>query len=303
MVPFALFGAAFYAVYAACNKYVYRSGLGAVPAAILVVSTCGLLAAPLLLCCDTHWVPATAWHALFLCAVSSPAMFLATYSYSREDASVVGPVISVKIVALPFVEAFLFGKSLSAGVWAGAGLAAAGIVFVSQTDRWTLKPSHLLRPGVLMMATAALVFAVGDVVCGDAIPHWPSSWQFTVHITFLQGLVGLALLGGLRLAGWTSRKAFRVDAPAMRRAALPLAAGGTALLVAQLCLFQSMGLGGNVTLTNILYSTRSLMVVGLMAALVFLGHSRVEHAGWRAYTFRAAGAALLATAILVALQC
>lgn len=309
MIAFALIGAAFYAAYAACNKYVYRSGLGGVPAAMLVITVCGLMAAPLALLCDTHWVPATAWHALFLGAVSAPAMFLATYSYSREDASVVGPVISIKIVALPFVEALLFGKSLSAGVWTGAGLCATGIVLVSQTDRWTLRPSLLLRPGVVMMACAGLVFAVGDVICGDAITYWPDSWQFTVHLTVLQAAVGAACLLAIRL----SSRSFRVrgnsptvfgrlDLPALRRAAVPLAAAGGAMLAAQLCLFRSFQLGGNVTLTNILYSTRSLMVVALMAVLVFVAHSRVERAGWRAYAFRASGAVLLACAIFVALR-
>jgi hypothetical protein len=156
-----------------------------------------------------------------------------------------------------------------------------------------------------MMACAGLVFAVGDVVCGDAIPHWPSSWQFSVHVMVLQAMVGLACLGAIRLAGGraaTRRRDFRLDAPALRRAARPLAVGGVAILVAQLCLFRSFELGGNVTLTNILYSTRSLMVVGLMAALVFIAHSRVERAGWRAYAFRASGAGLLALAIIVALR-
>jgi drug/metabolite transporter (DMT)-like permease len=232
-------------------------------------------------------------------------MFLATYSYSREDASVVGPVISIKIVALPFVEAFVFGKPLATGVWIGTGLCAAGLVLVSQTDRWTLRPSLLLRPGVLMMACAGLVFSVGDVISGDAIPHWPSSWQFTVHATVLQGAVGLALLAAIRLVrGRTGirRGDFRMDVPALKRAAGPLAAGGVAILAAQLCLFRSFELGGNVTLTNILYSTRSLMVVGFMAALVFVARSSVERAGWRAYAFRASGACLLAAAIIVAIR-
>jgi len=304
LVLFAFVGAAFYAAYAVCNKYVYRSGLGGVPAAILVITACGIVAAPLLFFCDIHWVPATAWHALFLGAVSAPAMFLATYSYSREDASVVGPVISIKIVALPFVEAFVFGKPLATGVWIGAGLCAAGLVLVSQTDRWTLRPSLLLRPGVLMMACAGLVFSVGDVVAGDALSHWPSSWQFTAHVTVLQGAVGLALLAAIRLVRGRAgirRGDFRMDGPALKRAVGPLAAGGVAILAAQLCLFKSFELGGNVTLTNILYSTRSLMVVGFMAALVFVAKSRVEKVGWRAYAFRASGACLLATAIVVAL--
>jgi drug/metabolite transporter (DMT)-like permease len=305
LISFALIGAAFYATYAVFNKFVFRSGLGGVPAAILVITACGIVSAPLLPLCDTHWVPATAWHVLFLGAVSAPAMFLATYSYSREDASVVGPVISIKIVALPFVEALLFGKSLATGVWIGAGLCAAGLVLVSQTDRWTLRPSLLLRPGVLMMACAGLVFSVGDVIVGDAIPHWPSSWQFTVHMTVLQGVVGLALMAGIRLFRGRPgmlKGDLRLDMPALRRAIVPLTAGGVAMLAAQLCLFRSFELGGNVTLTNILYSTRSLMIVGFMAALVFVGHSRVERAGWRAYAFRASGAGLLAVAIIVALR-
>jgi drug/metabolite transporter (DMT)-like permease len=305
LVLFALVGAAFYAAYAACNKCVFRTGLGGVPAAILVITACGIVASPLLFCCDIHWVPATAWHALFLGAVSAPAMFLATYSYSREDASVVGPVISIKIVALPFVEAFVFGKPLATGVWIGAGLCAAGLVLVSQTDRWTLRPSLLLRPGVLMMACAGLVFSVGDVISGDAIPQWPSSWQFTVHATVLQGAVGLALLAAIRLVRGRAgirRGDFRMDGSTLKRAAGPLAAGGVAILAAQLCLFRSFELGGNVTLTNILYSTRSLMVVGFMATLVFLARSSVEKAGWRAYAFRASGACLLAAAIIVALR-
>jgi drug/metabolite transporter (DMT)-like permease len=47
VIPFALLGAAFYAVYAASNKYVFQSGLGGVPAAILVITVCGLFALPL----------------------------------------------------------------------------------------------------------------------------------------------------------------------------------------------------------------------------------------------------------------
>lgn len=304
LITFALLAAVLYAGHGAANKYLFQTGLGGVPAAILVPTAAGMMAVPLLFFCDTHWVPATTKHVLWLCAVSAPTFFMATYSYSREDASVVGPVINVKIVALPFVEGLLFGKALGTGVWIGAALSAAGIALVSQTDRWTLKPALLLRPGVLMMAGAGTVFAVGDVVIGDAIRHWPDSWQFTILMNALFGVIGLIVLGVMRAVRGRTRMregAFRMDAAALRQAAVPLAVSGAAILVAQLVLFESFARGGNVTLSNILYNTRALFIVGLMALLVLGVRSRVEKAGWRAYACRASGAGLLLLAIWVAL--
>jgi hypothetical protein len=82
-----------------------------------------------------------------------------------------------------------------------------------------------------------------------------------------------------------------------RGALLPLLVSGAAAFGYQYFFFQAFALSKGLTWVNIVYNTRNLMVVLLMAVLVLGARSTVEQAGWRAYTYRVIGAALTLTAV------
>lgn len=263
----------------------------------------GLLALPLLYILDVNWVPETL-PAMLAVSVGVPIGFcLAIQAYSHEDASIVGPVLGLKAVFLAGLESAVGGRILGAPIWAAALFSTAGIALLSQRDEWSLKPRDVFRRGVALVALAALVFSVCDMIIIRAVVQWPSSLHFTLALNVLY----LAVCGFCLLIWARFRRVALVRelGGPMNRRNLKAAAGALIvsaffILLTQFLFFVSLAAGRQVTLSNILYNTRGLFVIGLMALLAW-GGGRAERAGRRAYLYRALGGLLILAAVALAL--
>jgi len=279
------------------NKHVVAPHtLGALQATFLIQILAALCSVPFIIA--LHQAPPTAAWLPVLVAV---ALGLGGYvvlmlAFTREDVSVVGPILGLKVIFLAVLESLLHRTIITPGVALGALVSMVGITFISQRDRWSLQTRDLLRPGVVLMAVAAFAYAVCDLFIKQAITNWNgNSLGVTLYITCFMGVGSLLALAGQ--ACWST--ADRVQWSRIRPVLWPLLISGATVLGTQYALFTAFGLSTSVTFTNIVYNIRGLLIVGLTAFLVLGRGSTVERAGWRAYTFRATGAVLTLVAIVL----
>lgn len=301
---FALAAAVANSIHSVATKFVVGDGtLRPLPATFLLQVIAGTIAVASILVSRVPYVPAAMPYVLGVVGVALVGFIFMMASFARDDASVVGPVLGLKVIFLALLESLMYGKSVGIGVWLGAVVSVIGITLISQTDEWSLHPRDLLRPGVLLMAICALTFSVSDLFLKQAINHWyGQSWGVTVYIVSLMGMLSaLIIFGAARLPALHTlelRAATRWTVVHPMRWALLIS--GVMLFLYQYLFFTAFSLGKQLTLINIIYNTRGLLLVVLMAVLVLGRGSKVEHAGWRAYVYRVSGAVLTLGAIVLA---
>ena len=289
-------------VYSIATKFAVADGsVRPLPAAFFVQIIAGIIAAAFLLVNNIIPQPAAMPYVFGVVAFALTGFVLTTTAFAREDASVVAPVLGLKVIFLAFLESLFRQHEIGIEVVLAAVVSVIGLAFISQTDRWSLHPRDLLRPGVLIMALGALTFSISDLFLKGAVDRW-SALSVTAYALTIQALISLTLLlalvrlrvpavGGLRLDQWGL----------LRRVRWPLLIGGVTAFAYQYFFFLAFARGENLTQINILYNSRNLMVVLLMALLVLGGKSTVERVGWRAYTYRTIGALLTIAAVALAL--
>lgn len=298
---FAILAAASNSLSSVANRFLaVRGGLHAVASSLLVQVASGTLAVGYLCVARLPLVTAALPQVLTVAVVSLVGFTLIMASFAREDASAVGPLLGVKVIFLAVLEWLLWGHGLGLGIWLGGLVSVAGMVCIAQHDRWSLHPRDLLRPGMLMMLAAALCFAICDLFVKQALQLWHGSGLsvslYLIAFTGGMAVLTLLLVPRMRPTGWLAG-----DRSGWRTAAWALPVSAVTNFFTQFLLFTAFAAGNSVTLPNILYNTRSLFVVLLAAGLVLGGGSTIEHAGWRAYTYRTIGAVLTLASVVLAL--
>ncbi len=294
-------------VHNVATKFLVADGkIHALPAAFLLQGICGVIAVVGIL--GGHVAPVAVampyvWAVVIIGLLGFALMMGALV---REDASVVVPMLGVKVIFLALLEPLLLDKAVTPGIWAAAVISVIGLAFISQTDRWNLRPYHLLRPGVLMMIAAAGVFSISDLLLKQALNLWQgSSWGVTSYVLSLQGILalcGLLVLSLLRSPMMGDFSLMRVSAlGVLRPTQWALWLSALSAFAYQYAFFTAFSLGKQITQINILYNARNLLVILLMALLVLGHHSEVERVGWHAYLYRTIGAVLTLCAIVLAL--
>lgn len=219
-----------------------------------------------------YWQPLTG-ALLFLAA--QVCMFLAI---TRGDVSVAAPVMGVKVILVALLSSVLFAEGVPFKWWIGATLSTLAVGLLNLEG----KGQHHRRVGqtVVLTLISAVLYSLSDVL----LQHWGGAWGAGNYMPPLFFFVGLFSLGLLRFA---HGGIFAITRPAWRWV-IPgaifnaLTNGGIAL---------TLGIWGNATAVNIVYSTR-----GLFSVLVvwLAGH-------WFANTERQAGRAVLVSRLIGAL--
>lgn len=207
-------------------------------------------------------------------------LFLA---FTRGDVSVAAPVLGVKVILVALFSSMLLAGQVPLRWWIGAGMssAAVGLLNFGGTGR-----HRQTRQTVMLALASASLFALSDVLVQRWAPGWGQG-NFFPPLFLAVGMYSFVLLrfsqGGL--TGISPRAWRWVAVGALINA---LTNSGIAI---------TLGVWGNATAVNIVYSTRGLFSV----LLVWLtGH-------WFANEERKAGRAVLlsrlagATAIIVAI--
>ena len=303
MSPWALLlplGAGF--IYA-CGAIAVKRSLGAGISGSWVNFLCNILLA---LCFQIFWffpgsrmtfdsmlAPATCGALFFLGQI---ATFRAL---SSGDVSMATPLLGTKVILVALFSLFIIGRSLPASWWLASLLASIGIALISYSPGG----SHRKLASTLCWSLAAAsLFALTDVL----VQHWVELSGYSRFAPLMFGTTGL--LSFLFLPPLLKGKRHGKNCPGKvgfsKDAVIWLTAGALLLALQALGIYSAIGLYGSATLTNILYGSRCLWSVLLVALLgVLAGDTFVSHGssvavmGWRF-----AGAMLLFTAMVLVLH-
>ena len=199
------------------------------------------------------------------------------------DVSVATPVLGVKILLVGILATVLAGERLGASLWIAAALSSAAIALLHAGGGGA---HRRVGTTILLSGLAAVIYALFDVL----VQKWSPNWGAGRFLPVMMGFVALF--------------SFAVRAPNAVPKAQPGAggwlAGGAAFLGLQGLMFvTAVAIYANVTVANVLYSSRGLWSV---VAVWLVGHwfgNREQHLGGRVIGWRMVGAALMLVAIVL----
>ena len=237
------------------------------------------------------------------------------YALTRGDVSVATPVVGTKVVFVAFFVTFLVGDPVAADLWASAAMSVGGIVLLNvggggkPAAGMAKTPDGLNAPGLVGGANHArrarrrnlagtIAASLGAAVCyglfDTLMRQWGQSWGAGRLLAYTMGLSAAASLALVPLFEGRLRD---VPRPAVR----PLLAGAFLLAVQAVFITLAVGLYADTPRINVVYNARGLWSV---LAVWLVGHwfgNAELRAGGIVLRWRAAGAALLLAAILVAI--
>lgn len=199
------------------------------------------------------------------------------------DVSVATPVLGLKIVLVAFCSVLMLPDPVPLVWWIAAGLSTGAIMLLSRGES---RPKHAVGRTVLMAGLSAGCFALADVL----VQKWAPLWGVSRFLPLMFGSVALLSLGLIPF--------FSAPLRTVPTAAWPWLAAGCVLLALQAgSMAYALGVFGDATAVNIVYSARGLWSV---AAVWLVGHwfsseeQRLAPAVLRSRLF---GAALMLAAI------
>lgn len=206
----------------------------------------------------------------------------------RGDVSLVTPVLGSKVVFVAFATTMMIADGMSSLMWIAAVFTTAGIFLMSGTDLKTPPGARLAGP-VTMALISASFFAFSDVILQRWAPDFGGRAFLAVMSATTGGLSALAMGVGLR----------RPPMPWNR--AMAWAVGGSALVAAQSVLMGwSLAFFDDAIGVNVVYATRgmwSLLIVAFFGPLI---GNRERHESGRAYGVRVIAGSLLMAGVLCA---
>ena len=221
------------------------------------------------------WDPESALAAVLAGSALFGGRIFAVKALEHGDLSVVAPLLALKTLLVALLSMLTRPESVDPRLLGAAALATAGVALVQKSPS-TGFAAH--RKAVLLAAAASLLFAVTDVIV--------QKFASRMGIGYFQPLMFLAVclfVPFLRRGGATPPGAGR-----------PMVLGSAVLGLQTTLVLVAIGVTGQATLVNIVYSTRSLWGVALD---FFTGGKSVRRlAGWRI-----AGGSLLVAAVALAL--
>ena len=219
--------------------------------------------------------------ALFL--VGQLFTFLAV---ARGDVSVAAPVLGVKVLIVPALSPFFVDDELSSKVWIAAAVAVVGIGFVQARDK------SIERSLIVASVGYALLAACSMTLFDLLIQRWAGVWGAGY---FLPIAFGFAALFSLAFAPLADRPACLSRRGVIR----PLAIGCVLMAIQAIGMTVTLGLYGDATRVNIVYSLRGLWGVLLTW---FLTRNLVDSKiapGNRTMMMRLIGAVLIGVSVVI----
>lgn len=208
-------------------------------------------------------------------------------SLASGDVSIATPALASKVVFVALLSAALTGKNPDPDLWLAVGLTMAGVVLLHQGPR--THASHPLRT-LGWALFAALVYAGADVLMQTDARRT----GVTLFLPVMFATVALVSFPLLLPRVLTS--------PPPRPGAWRWASGGLVLLAAQAVgVAAAIGLSGDATSVNVVYSSRGLW--SLLLLLLVARHLGVAETalGRRTFLLRLAGSLLVLGAVALVL--
>ena len=252
------------------------------------LSVC-LLFLPLLMFGHGTWNPeGLPW------AIAAGCMFFAgqigTFrSLAAGDVSIATPALASKVIFVALLSLALPGNRPTTDLWVAVALTMAGVILLHRGP-----VHHAMHPfaTAAWALFAALAFAATDVVVQAQTPRT----GFTLFMPVMFGLVGLASFPILL------PQAVRAARIPERTGAWKWAAAGISLLALQcIGVAAAIGIFGEATAVNIVYSSRGLWSIILLAMLARPLGMAEGHLDRKTFRLRFLGSILILAAVVIVL--
>ena len=205
------------------------------------------------------------WQPLVIALFFVLAQLVSFLAFKIGDISIAIPVMGSKVILVALFTTLLGVGSVPAALWIAAILSAVGIAFLNQ--KGGSRREHVLRTVWLSLAAAAS-YAIFDVLVMTWTPHWGAG-RLLPLVMIMSALLSIGFLP-------FSKKQTPSEKAITHR---PLYFGAFFIALQALILVSALGIYGDATAINVIYSTRGLWSV---LAVWFFGH-------WFANTERAQG--------------
>ncbi len=231
---------------------------------------------------NDYWQPALTG----LCYLGGQVcLFLAL---SRGDVSVTTPVMGSKVVLVALFSSVLRVGEVPLAWWIGAGLSTAAVGLLHAGERHGER--RQVGRTVLLATASAASFGLGDVLMQKWVPAWGA-------VNFFPPMFGLVLLYSYVFVPFFSAPLRRLTAPAWRW----VGPGALFMALTNAGIVLTLGVWGDATAVNIVFSARGLFSVVLVWAVGHWFASTEQHLAPRVLGYRLAGAALMLAAIALVL--
>lgn len=237
---------------------------------------------------DVRW--SHLWQPLLPGALFFVGQIFTFLAQTKGDVSIATPVMGIKVLMVALASTVLIDEGIPLKWWFAAALSTLGVVLLSQGGGSGGGKKHQrVAMTMLCAAVASSSFATADVL----IQKWSPAWGPGRFLPIMFGSVAIASFGIIPL--------FREPLSAVPRDAWRWLIPGAAIMAIQAAVLSvTMGIWGDATAANIVYSSRGLWSV---IAVWLVGHwfqNREQHLGAGVLRWRLAGAtAMLAAIILV----
>ncbi len=205
---------------------------------------------------------------------------------ARGDVSVAAPVLGIKVLIVPAASHVLVGEELSLRIWIAAAVAVTGIVFVQSRDAAIQRSLVVASVGYALLASCSMTLF--DLLIQQWAPNWGAGY-------FLPIAFACAAVCSLIFVPLADR-----PADIMRLGAFqPLAIGGLFMAVQAIGMTVTVGLFGDVTRVNIVYSLRGLwgvLLTWVLARHLITSASQPSH---RTMIMRLIGAVLIGISVII----
>jgi drug/metabolite transporter (DMT)-like permease len=211
--------------------------------------------------------------------------FLAVH---RGDVSVAAPVMGIKVLIVPAATPLFVDQPLPGRVWIAAAIAVVGVAFVQARD------ATIERSRILASVGFALLAACSMTLFDLLIQRWAPAWGAGYFLPIAFGSSALLSLLFLPLA----------DRPSVLQenaAVQPLAIGAVLMAVQAIGMTLTIGLFGDATRVNIVYSLRGLWGVVLTWLLAHSAGQAATAAQHRTMALRLTGAILIGASVVISI--
>lgn len=235
------------------------------------------------------WPPlALWWQPLLVATLFLSGQVWTLFSLQRGDVSVATPILGLKVVLVAVLTTLILAHGLSWQLWLAAALSSAGIASLNHAKAHRAGSNPTAT--IVSAAVAATSFALFDVL----VQKWSPAWGIGRFLPLTIGMVGLISLALVPV--------FWRDLRTLSRPATRWLRAGSLLFALQSILFvSSIAHFGQATAANVLYSSRGVWSVVVVALLGHWFQSSEKSLGGTILGWRFFGATLMLTAIVLVL--
>ncbi|MFC5457985.1 EamA family transporter [Prosthecobacter fluviatilis] len=206
----------------------------------------------------------------------------------RGDVSLVTPVLGSKVVFVALGASLFIAGSMKPLMWVAAIITTGGIFLMSATDFKTPKGARLAGPVVMALISAAL-YAFADVF----LQKWAPTFGPKTFLALMSGTTGVLSLLSMTL--------LPKRPPIPWNRATQWSLGGSALIAAQsMTLGLSLAYFNDAVGVNVVYATRGMWSLAVVAVLGPLLGNRERHESGKAYGIRVVAALLMMAGVICA---